>query len=122
MSVTSTTREAPSSSARARAARDRHVPIGERALRWVRRYCDEVRPHVARTPDDETLFLSPRGDRIGPDVLSRLGRPPTSAGRRPDEEAAVTSSATRRPPCMLDAGADVRYVAEIWGTKSSRPP
>ena len=45
------------------------VPIGERALMWVGRYLDEVRPSLVVPPDKAALFLDKRGVPIG---LARL--------------------------------------------------
>lgn len=38
--------------------KDRWVPIGERALAWIAKYVDEVRPAIVMPPDDGTLFLT----------------------------------------------------------------
>ena len=41
--------------------KDRYVPIGERALGWVRRYLDEARPKLVCALDDGWLFLDASG-------------------------------------------------------------
>jgi integrase/recombinase XerD len=41
--------------------RQRVIPVGERACRWVERYLAEVRPSLVVEPDDGTLFLSDGG-------------------------------------------------------------
>src|SRR5262249_17524526 len=41
--------------------KDRVVPIGERAVAWVRKYLDEARPKLAVEPDSGLLFLSELG-------------------------------------------------------------
>ncbi len=38
--------------------KDRVVPIGERALMWITKYLDEVRPTLLRNPGEPTLFLT----------------------------------------------------------------
>ena len=38
--------------------KDRMIPIGDRALAWVARYRDEVRPELAVAGDNGTLFFS----------------------------------------------------------------
>jgi integrase/recombinase XerD len=95
-------------------ARDRFVPIGERARTWVTRYLDDVRPTLELRSHCTTLFLSVTGNAIAPDVLSRLVSAYVRAG-----------VATKHGSChlfrhttatlMLDAGADVRYIAEMLG-------
>lgn len=39
-------------------ARDRYVPVGDRAMGWMERYLREVRPVHVRSPDDGHLFLT----------------------------------------------------------------
>ena len=49
-------------------ARERIVPVGGIALRWIERYLAEARPQLAKRTQDETLFLNWRGR-----PLSRMG-------------------------------------------------
>jgi integrase/recombinase XerD len=76
--------------------KDRVVPIGSRALMWVERYLDEVRPQLVAPPGDPALFLTEAGAPLEPARLTQLMRRyvdmPTSA--RP---AHATSSGTRWP-------------------------
>jgi integrase/recombinase XerD len=51
--------------------KDRMVPIGGRALHWVRRWLDEARPALA-LPDARALFVSARGIGIVPGDLTPL--------------------------------------------------
>ena len=94
--------------------RDRHVPIGERALHWVRRYNDEVRPHLALSPDCGTLFLTSYGGAYAPDVLSRQITAYMKAGA-PTKRGSCHMFRHTAATLMLDGGADVRYVAEMLG-------
>ena len=52
-------------------AKDRYVPIGERALFWLRLYEDLVRPAFVTEEFPERLFLSSVGTPLCPDWLSR---------------------------------------------------
>ena len=94
--------------------RDRHVPIGERALLWVCRYNDEVRPHLAPSPDSGTLFLTAYGGSFAPDVLSRQVTAYMKAGA-PAKRGSCHMFRHTTATLMLDGGADVRYVAEMLG-------
>jgi integrase/recombinase XerD len=96
--------------------RDRHVPIGERARMWVQRYCDEARPSLSPTPDIDTLFLTVTGGSFAPDVLSRQVTAYMRAGA-PDKHGSCHLFRHTTATLMLDAGADVRYVAEMLGHK-----
>jgi integrase/recombinase XerD len=94
--------------------RDRHVPIGERARSWVQSYCDEARPAFAPFPDIDTLFLTATGGPYAPDVLSRQVAAYIRAGA-PDKHGSCHLFRHTTATLMLDAGADVRYVAEMLG-------
>jgi site-specific recombinase XerD len=54
--------------------RDRHVPIGPRALSWVERYEATVRPHLACSPDPGLLFLSASSGPLCADWFARRRR------------------------------------------------
>lgn len=51
--------------------RDRVVPIGARALWWVAKYQDEVRPHLAFDPKQTALFLNLYGAPLGVVSMSK---------------------------------------------------
>jgi len=42
--------------------KDRLIPIGERASRWIHRYLQDARPQLVVPPDDRTLFLTRTGE------------------------------------------------------------
>ncbi len=94
--------------------KDRVVPIGERALRWVRRYLDEARPLYVVTPDEGTLFVDERGVRF---ELARL----TQLMKRYIERAKLGKTGAchifrhTMATLMLEGGADVRHIQEILG-------
>jgi integrase/recombinase XerD len=95
-------------------AKDRYVPIGERALFWLRLYIELARPGFADGRYPEVLFLSSVGTPICPDWLSRrVRRYLAEAGveKRGSCHLLRHSVAT----LMLEGGADIRYVAEMLG-------
>lgn len=73
--------------------RDRHVPIGSRALLWVARYGDLVRPRLLARQTD-TLFLSANGEAICADWLSRAVHVYIAAGA-PGKHGSCHRSDTR---------------------------
>jgi integrase/recombinase XerD len=90
------------------------VPIGERALSWITKYLDEVRPTLVVPPDDGTLFLSDRGERLGLEWMTQHFRrhlAATKIGKNGACHIFRHSMATH----MLDGGADVRIIQEILG-------
>lgn len=94
--------------------KDRMVPIGERAMAWVGRYLEEVRPKLMMPPDDGTLFLDVTGEGLAPNRLSQwVHRYVDSAeiGKRGACHLFRHTMAT----LMLENGADVRYIQEMLG-------
>ena len=97
--------------------KDRVVPISARALSWVKRYVDEVRPRFVTPPDAGVLFLAESGHGFSRYVLG------VSVGRYVRAAGVEAQGACRlfRHACatqMLEAGADIRYVQELLGHSS----
>jgi integrase/recombinase XerD len=94
--------------------KDRVVPIGARALQWITKYLQDVRPEMVTEPREQALFLSGYGDAaMSPDYLSRLV---ADYVRR----AGIKTGSCHifRHSCatlMLENGADVRYIQEMLG-------
>ena len=95
-------------------AKDRFVPIGERALFWLRLYTELARPHFVTDRFPNHLFLTSLGTPVCPNSLSRaVGRYIAAAGieKRGSCHLLRHTVAT----LMLEGGADIRYVAEMLG-------
>jgi integrase/recombinase XerD len=97
--------------------RDRMVPIGDRAIHWVSKYLEDVRPGWALHPDEGVLFLSTLGEGLDVDWLSKIAKGYIQAadvGKTGACHAFRHAMAT----AMLDAGADIRSIQEILGHAS----
>ena len=94
--------------------KDRVVPIGARALQWITKYLQDVRPDMLTDPRERALFLSGYGDAaMSAGYLTRLV---TAYVRK----AGITAGSCHlfRHSCatlMLENGADVRYIQEMLG-------
>jgi len=94
---------------------DRVVPIGNRALVWIRKYLDEVRPILLDSPGQQGLFLSGFGSPFRPDTLSRLV---VGYLRKADIGRKKGGCHLLRHACathMLEGGADIRYIQHLLG-------
>lgn len=97
--------------------KDRTVPIGDRAASWVNKYLLDVRPILARDPDDGTAFLTIDGQPFSGNRLAELAH---GYVERADigKEGACHIFRHAMATHMLDAGADLRVIQEILGHES----
>jgi integrase/recombinase XerD len=94
--------------------KDRMIPIGERALAWIDRYATEVRPTLARQPDDGVLFLSNAGEVFSANRLTQMVREYVAAadiGKSGSCHLFRHTMAT----LMLEGGADIRFIQQMLG-------
>ena len=94
--------------------KDRHIPIGERALSWVAKYASDVRPRLLAGTDDGTLFLTHLGTAFERVQLTKLVRTylvKSNVGKVGGCHLWRHTVAT----LMLENGADVRVIQELLG-------
>lgn len=94
--------------------KDRWVPIGERALAWVQKYVDEVRPQIVMPPDDGTLFLTRTGVPFNEAWLSTTVSQyvqKANLGKHGGCHLFRHTMAT----LMLENGADIRFIQAMLG-------
>lgn len=94
--------------------KDRMVPIGERAIAWVEKYRDDVRPDLATGIDEGTLFLTHLGEAFSPNRLTQLVREYVQAARIGKSGSCHLFRHTMAT-LMLENGADIRYIQAILG-------
>jgi integrase/recombinase XerD len=97
--------------------KDRMVPIGERALAWVTKYLEEVRPQLAIDPDDGVLFLTAMGDALNHSSLSTAVTERVKAAKL-SKEGSCHLFRHSMATSMLENGADVRMIQAILGHAS----
>jgi integrase/recombinase XerD len=94
--------------------KDRTVPVGARALAWLRKYLDDVRPLLLHQVGEHALFLSGYGERLSANYLGNWVR-------RTIQRAGVEANGAChlfRHSCathMLENGADIRHIQQLLG-------
>jgi integrase/recombinase XerD len=92
--------------------RDRVVPTGERALAWVEKYIEEVRPRLVVNDDETTLFLTQHGHPFTPSALTYIARQYIEATGK---EGACHAFRHAMATATLENGADIRFIQEMLG-------
>lgn len=94
--------------------KDRVVPIGERALAWIDKYVEDVRPDYATGADEGIIFLSALGLPISGGWLAQIVHAyieGAKIGKRGSCHIFRHTMAT----LMLEGGADVRFIQAMLG-------
>ena len=96
-------------------AKERLVPIGSRAIHWLRRYLADVRPRLLKEPS-ERLWISKNGYPIGSHGVSVVVRQCAKSGG----VAPISPHGLRRACAthMLDHGADPIILQQLLGHAS----
>lgn len=94
--------------------KDRMVPIGERALAWIIKYRDQIRPEQMMPDDDGTLFLTNFGQEFTRNRMTQLVRDyvnQANTGKTGSCHLFRHTMAT----LMLENGADIRFIQAMLG-------
>ena len=97
--------------------RQRVVPLGKRAVQYLREYLEKIRPrHARKNPKERALFLSNRGLSLTWNAMrANINQYQQKAGikKRVGLHTFRRSCATH----MLQQGADIRYIQKLLGHK-----
>ena len=97
--------------------KDRLIPLGERALHWVRHYQEHSRAQLEWNPLDKTLFLGKEGLPLSSDTLTE-----TVGWYIKQAQLGKTGSCHMfrhtMATLMLENGADIRFIQAMLGHAS----
>ncbi len=94
--------------------KDRMIPIGQRAIQWIQKYKDEIRPDLVIGNSHNILFLNHKGQALGASWLSRQVAKyieQANIGKQGSCHLFRHTMAT----LMLENGADIRYIQAMLG-------
>jgi integrase/recombinase XerD len=94
--------------------KDRIVPIGTRALSWIKKWINDMRPDLVTESSAQSLFVSKNGNRLGPNYVSNLIKKYLNAidiDYRGSCHLLRHTAAT----LMMENGADLRSLQEFLG-------
>ena len=94
--------------------KDRFVPIGERALLWIDKYKQEVRPYHQLPSSSDALFLDETGKNLDPHKVSRAVKKYVKMANI-DKVGSCHLFRHTMATLMLNNGADIRFIQQMLG-------
>lgn len=98
--------------------RERNVPFGEAAWRWLREYLSGARPTLARD-DNPALWLNNGGDRLSRKTIGRIVKRYAALAGLGTSGVHPLTLRHSFAAHLLDGGADIRVVQALLGHEDS---
>lgn len=99
--------------------RDRVIPIGSRAMYWVKKYLSEARPLHVVEPDPKNIFLTVQGQQIHEDYLSDIVRRYVE-GSGISKKGSCHLFRHTMATLLLENGADLRAIQAMLGHANTK--
>jgi len=94
--------------------KDRLIPVGAKAIKWLHTYLDQVRPYLVTSMEEKALFLGDSGQTIHEGSFgSRVKKLMTKAGL--DVVGSCHLLRHAMATHMLENGAELRYIQAMLG-------
>ena len=94
--------------------KDRLLPMGDSAARWLMKYLEDARPELLTGQDSYAVFISDYGEAYGGEGIGRLiKRAMKKAGI--DKEGSAHLLRHAMATHMLENGADIRFIQTMLG-------
>ena len=94
--------------------RDRYVPVGRTALRWMHTYIRKARPLLARSPEETTVFLTIYGNPLSRVHLTWIARRYIASAKL-GKTGACHLFRHSMATLMHENGADIRCIQHMLG-------
>jgi integrase/recombinase XerD len=94
--------------------KDRYVPLGSRAIQWLKLYLEDLRPSIVIEPDEGHVFLHEFGEPFSKNRLSDMIKKHLRAAGV-DMPGAAHLFRHAMATHMLTNGADIRFIQAILG-------
>ncbi len=94
--------------------KDRFVPIGDRALLWIGKYQEDIRPQQAIPSSPDNLFLDDTGRSLDPHRVGRAVKKYVKQANI-DKEGSCHLFRHTMATLMLENGADIRFIQQMLG-------
>jgi YD repeat-containing protein len=95
--------------------KERVVPLGERAGRWVEKYREDARPKLLVDAHEVTLFLTQFGEPLDDDYLSTLVARYIDEANLGKKKGSCHTLRHSMATAMLENGADIRHIQVMLG-------
>lgn len=93
---------------------ERHIPLGNRAIKCLKEYIDKVRPLLIRTEEEKTLFINTNGQKMTRQGYWKILKQYTDQAKINKD---ITPHTIRHSFAvhMLENGAEIKTVQELLG-------
>ncbi len=99
--------------------KERLVPIGSEAIKWIRLYCDSIRVHIDIAEGcDDFVFLTRNGKQLSRTMIFLIIKKLAEEAGLPKEQISPHTFRHSFATHLIEGGADLRAVQDLLGHES----